>query len=1173
MRIQSALVAAAGLVLPACQAVFVDDAWKVDWHLALVGAPQEQTTFFHQPVAASKASLLYTLSDKAILGAVNPKDGSLRWRQQLSPTNNSTSTFLRAAQDQNLVISAVDGQVAAWSAADGRQAWSFDLGGASVKDLEIVEIPEVNEQGGSKDAIVLTGGPLPTVQRLARQDGSSKWLFRDESGDSPFQLSVSSTHIFYISLHTSMLGGFKIKVVSLDPVTGHKIDQYTLTTESDLASPAEILSVGANSASPIIAWTDKARSTLKINVIGSKTVSTFNVDAAQDVIRLSLHAPYHVNAQPHFLVHYETRSQNWAEVYHVDLVKSTVSKAYSLPKLTGKAAFSVSTSEANVYFTRVSESEVTVVSSASHGVLARWSLKAAAGITLQGDHAPLHAVSEVSVKSDTVSAVRSAVYLASGEWILIRDGTPVWERPEALSSIKSAVWAYLPAPEGLVHELQIEGHSNPVQAYIHRVTRHIAALESLPAYLAALPGRIAGSVGLGSSDADLDSTNIFGFHKRVICATESGRLIALDAGSEGSAVWNVKIVNDAAPSPWQSPKLTARPDGTILATSVDGSQHRLFNASNGAEVAYTRSLLSSDLSLDVKYAYGLKNGKVVGGPIAEAASWKFSPGNGEEVYSMTPRPLDDPVASIGKVLGDRKVLYKYLNPNTLLVITCSDKTMSATVSVLDALSGSVVYVASHQGVDTTLPIASTMSENWFAYSFASQPTADGVKGYQLIIGEMFESPFSNDRGPQNAAKNSSEADYSYQPHVIAQSYRIREPISKLAVTQTRQGITSRALLAVLPESNAVIGIPRHVIDPRRPVGRDATKDEMMEGLMRYTPVLEFDPKWYLNHQREIYGVNAITTSPAVLESTSLVFAYGLDIFSTRISPSFSFDILGKDFNKLQMLATVAALAVATVAVAPLNKYNSKLKDQRVLIIGGSAGIGYGVAEASLENGAHVIISSSNESRVQEAVVKLQKAYPSAAKRIEGYAANMGEQASLESNVEQLFKKAGSVNHVVFTAGDSLAMMPLEEATMDKTIQAGMVRFFAPLMVAKYAAKVLEKSTTSSITLTTGNVSEKPIPNWSVINGFATALQGTTRGLALDMKPIRVNLVSPGAVLTPLWDGIPEEHREQTFKQFESKMATGKIGQVEDVAEAYIYAMKDKNLTGSMISTNGGSMLM
>ncbi|KAK6401170.1 hypothetical protein LTR95_019220 [Oleoguttula sp. CCFEE 5521] len=139
----------------------------------------------------------------------------------------------------------------------------------------------------------------------------------------------------------------------------------------------------------------------------------------------------------------------------------------------------------------------------------------------------------------------------------------------------------------------------------------------------------------------------------------------------------------------------------------------------------------------------------------------------------------------------------------------------------------------------------------------------------------------------------------------------------MSVTQTRQGITSRQLLAVLTDSNAIVGIPRGVIDPRRPVNREPTKDEQAEGLFRYTPVIDFDPKWYLNHRREVLGVKDVITSPAILESTSLVYAYGLDVFGTRLNPSFNFDMLGKDFNKFQMLATVAALAVATFVVAPL----------------------------------------------------------------------------------------------------------------------------------------------------------------------------------------------------------------------------------------------------------------
>ena len=139
----------------------------------------------------------------------------------------------------------------------------------------------------------------------------------------------------------------------------------------------------------------------------------------------------------------------------------------------------------------------------------------------------------------------------------------------------------------------------------------------------------------------------------------------------------------------------------------------------------------------------------------------------------------------------------------------------------------------------------------------------------------------------------------------------------MGVTQTRQGITSRQLLAVLDDSKAIVGIPYGILDPRRPVGREPTKDEQAEGLMKYAPAIEFDPKWYLNHQREVLGIENMITTPALIESTSIVFAYGLDVFGTRLTPSFSFDILGKDFNKFQMLATVAALAVATFVVAPL----------------------------------------------------------------------------------------------------------------------------------------------------------------------------------------------------------------------------------------------------------------
>lgn len=210
--------------------------------------------------------------------------------------------------------------------------------------------------------------------------------------------------------------------------------------------------------------------------------------------------------------------------------------------------------------------------------------------------------------------------------------------------------------------------------------------------------------------------------------------------------------------------------------------------------------------------------------------------------------------------------------------------------------------------------------------------------------------------------------------------------------------------------------------------------------------------------------------------------------------------------------------------------------------------------------------------MQDAVSRLQKAYPSASKRVSGHACGLADEETLESNIKELFEKIGKVDHVVFTAGDSLAMMPLADATFPKIKQAGMVRFFAPLMVAKYAAKYLNPGPGSSITLTTGAVSERPMPNWSVIGAFAGGLQTMNRGLALDLAPIRVNLISPGAVDTELWAHMAEDDKQKMFKHIESTLPTGKVGKVEDVAESYIYVMKDKNITGAMISTSGGALL-
>ena len=255
------------------------------------------------------------------------------------------------------------------------------------------------------------------------------------------------------------------------------------------------------------------------------------------------------------------------------------------------------------------------------------------------------------------------------------------------------------------------------------------------------------------------------------------------------------------------------------------------------------------------------------------------------------------------------------------------------------------------------------------------------------------------------------------------------------------------------------------------------------------------------------------------------------------------------------------------------KYTSKLSGAHVLIIGGTSGIGYSVAEASLESGASIILSSSQESRVNSSIEKLLKTYPSAKDRVSGHACNLGV-PTMEENIKQLFEQSGKVDHVVYTAGDALSTTKIQEATLENIQQAGMVRFFAPLLVAKYASKYLSAGPASSLTLTTGSVSQKPIPGWSITASYASGMHGMMRNLAVDLAPVRVNLISPGVVETPLWDHQMTKEQFEGFKvEMNKKQATGQCGQPEDVAEAYLFVMKDRNCTGSVVDTNGGVLLM
>ncbi|KOS19424.1 ER membrane protein complex subunit 1 [Escovopsis weberi] len=946
-------------------AIFKDEVDDVDFHYPLVGIPQIDTTFFHRPRTEDRASLLYTLSDVGVIGAVNPGDGSLVWRQQIHEDaadrghghgngNGSGRGHLRAPEGQNWLAAAHGSRVQAWNALTGRNIWHAEFAG-EVRDLEIMELTESSR----KDVLVLfeEEGGVTVLRRLHGALGSVVWEFRETTKDVPLQVSTNIANVFVIGIHADGL-----KVTSLEPATGGRIAHAAVSTKGAVRGPQDVKFVGANSAAPILAWTDRELSTLHVQVIGAKSVQEFALPPK--AVSVDIHAPHLTSSQAHFLVHTRTDEGNVPQVYHTDLKSGRITKAYDLPLLPGRGAISTSSEGANVFFCRIENGQVEVFSSDSPDVLASWPLEAAVG------GASLHAVSEVIWKaSGRDLAVRSAIVTQTDDWVLFRNGELDWTRPEGMSGAVAAAWAEIPEAENLAKVLAEEAHTNPWNAYTHRVSRHVHDLQYLPAYLASLPALILNSVTGGAVKASPSKglrRDSFGFNQIIILATQRGRVYALDTGNHGSVVWSKALFPQTSGSFFAVRGLVSNGQGLATIRGSRG-EYAVFKVDDGeiveinagddsVEVASTALVdgkagkwllalgpdgspidngvldINADKTLVIRTEDDTIKGITLsqeGDEVVKTETWQMQLLPGQRIVDIATPPSHDPTASIGRVLGDRTVNYKYLNPNTILIAIVEEGLPTLSVRVIDTVSGQILTTQKYNGVDTQEPISCTMSENWFSCAFFGQYTLDDgtdrlIKGYHLAVSDMYESPSPNDRGPLGDADTFSPLDPVDTPtgvplpHVISQTWIVSEPLTRLTVTQTRQGITTRQILAYLPGSHAIMSIARFIVDPRRPVGRDPTAAEMeAESLIRYTPAIDMDARNFLTHERDIVGVRGIIATQAIVESTTLVVSYGVDVFGTRVAPSGMFDILGKGFNKITLIGTVVALGWGVVFLAPM----------------------------------------------------------------------------------------------------------------------------------------------------------------------------------------------------------------------------------------------------------------
>jgi NAD(P)-dependent dehydrogenase (short-subunit alcohol dehydrogenase family) len=163
-----------------------------------------------------------------------------------------------------------------------------------------------------------------------------------------------------------------------------------------------------------------------------------------------------------------------------------------------------------------------------------------------------------------------------------------------------------------------------------------------------------------------------------------------------------------------------------------------------------------------------------------------------------------------------------------------------------------------------------------------------------------------------------------------------------------------------------------------------------------------------------------------------------------------------------------------------------------------------------------------------------------------------------------------LDHLVFTAGEPLALMKLDALDLDKAREFFALRYFGALWTVHAAAPHLNHA--GSITLTTGIASSRPGPGWAVAASICGAVESLTRALAVELAPIRVNAVCPGVVRSPLWDSMTPASREQLYRDTAAAIPAGRVGEPADIAQAYLYCLTQPFATGSILTVDGGTVL-
>jgi NAD(P)-dependent dehydrogenase (short-subunit alcohol dehydrogenase family) len=233
----------------------------------------------------------------------------------------------------------------------------------------------------------------------------------------------------------------------------------------------------------------------------------------------------------------------------------------------------------------------------------------------------------------------------------------------------------------------------------------------------------------------------------------------------------------------------------------------------------------------------------------------------------------------------------------------------------------------------------------------------------------------------------------------------------------------------------------------------------------------------------------------------------------------------------------------------------QLQGKKVVVVGGSSGIGLAVAQIAKREGAEVVIASRSAAKLEAA------AGPLGVKAI-------ATDVMSDDSVANLFKQCGPVDHVVVSAAQ-LKTGPFKSVAMDDVRVTMENKFWG----AWRCARAAEFRAGGSLTLVSGFLSIRPRPNSAIVGAVNGALESLARSLAIDLAPVRVNCVSPGIIDTPIRAAMPEAARRDMLAKVAAALPAGRVGEGEDIAQQILVFMTNGFMTGSIVYLDGGGSIV